>query len=382
MRKVGGVSAVCTTSAILIAMLTGVAHADGGLAPQLSQQEVNALVAEADQMGSVESIEAASGGAAKVELTLNPSMTTTAPETLVDVVLMHGQFVDATNVEPGTPPPTGTELALIVNRTTGHIVGTHLGSTAVSLASLGVVEHITPANGAAVASRVGHRTFRPSHGHARAKIATWANNCKIANHAHCYGIAEWAMTGNEEIEGTESEQNTNDMDVVGGDVSDEEWTDFSNGYDVEIGQEGGRYGCCNLYWFMAWRGPNGYEERDGPPYTGEVTPYTWNNYGDESTGDGWWCFLIGPHWEDQTTCTAGYPLYSKHLVDGMEVADESEPGNNGTVVTNATHLNGKIYTWNKATNYAVNYNREYTEHVCVSQYAPENSPGTIHYGTC
>jgi len=45
-------------------------------------------------------------------------------------------------------------------------------------------------------------------------------------------------------------------------------------------------------------------------------------------------------------------------------------------------LNGKIYTWNRATNYAINYEREYTTHVCVSQYAPVNYPGNINYGTC
>src|SRR5271154_7210254 len=124
MRRARGVSVVCTASVLVVAMFTGVAQANSGAAPQLSQQEVNAVVAQADQMGSVESMEAASDGAAKVERTLSPTVvSTTAPETLVDVILMHGQFVDTTSGRPGEAPPAGTELALIVNTTSGEVVG-------------------------------------------------------------------------------------------------------------------------------------------------------------------------------------------------------------------------------------------------------------------
>jgi hypothetical protein len=190
------------------------------------------------------------------------------------------------------------------------------------------------------------------------------------------------MTGSEQVEGTESEQNTSAMNVAGGFVSNEEWTSFPKGYWVEIGQEAGVRNCCNLWWFMAWNNSSGYGELNGPPYTGEVTFNTWNNYGDVSAGNGSWCFRIGANWEAQPACVGGFPVYSKNLQDGMEAASETEPTNSGAVVANATHLNGKIYTWNFATNYAVNANYEHTTHVCVSQYAPVNYPGNIYYGTC
>jgi hypothetical protein len=387
MRRARIASAVCMASVMLAGMLANAAQAYDSVAPQISQSEVNALVERADQMGSVDSVEAVSGGARAAQFVVDPSTTfSAAPETPVDVVLMHGQFTDAAaRVPPGSPAPTGTSLSLNVNTARGEVAGTDLGDCSPSLASLGVVEHMTPANGNAAASRVGHRTFKRGRGHIKAKVATWGNNCKNVAYSpyyHCYGIAEWAMSGNEQVEGTESEQKTTAMNAAGGIVNNEEWTNFPKGYEVEIGQEAGYRNCCNLFWFMAKKNAEGYGEVNYPPYTGEVTFNTWNNYGDVSAGNGSWCFRIGANWEAQPYCFGGFPVYSKDLQDGMEVASEVEPENAGSVVANATHLNGKIYTWNFATNYAENVFGEYTTHVCVSQYAPVNYPGNINYGTC
>ena len=65
MRTARIVPVLCTAIVMLAGMLASVAQAFDSAAPHLSQTEVDTLVTQVDQMGSVDSVEAVSGGEAK-----------------------------------------------------------------------------------------------------------------------------------------------------------------------------------------------------------------------------------------------------------------------------------------------------------------------------
>ena len=375
------VFAACT----LTAGLTGsLARAEGppSAAPNLAQREVTSLVQQAQQSGTVEAVEAVSSSSDSAQALLDPqAKLTSAPALPVDVVVMHGHFAETLSAPPGKAAPTGSVMALTVDAATGKVAAIYVGDRSPALSTLGAVERMTPVTAAATASRATHRTFRRGPGRRIARAAVWGNGCRrLPNNEHCYAIASWAMTGGEQVEGTESEQRTTNMNVPGwasGDmVNNEEWASFpGTGHWVEIGQKAGAYkSCCNLFWFYAFNGPSGYYEYNGPPYTWEVTPNTFNNYAMKSIGNGVWCFDVGPTWEQQVACDGGFQTYSKELQDGLEVAAESKPVNAGTVVVNATWTNGTIHTWNRAEDEST------TPGLCWSHFQPY--PGNINYGTC
>jgi hypothetical protein len=289
----------------------------------------------------------------------------------------------------GAAPPQGTVLSYVINEA-GEVAETHVGDLSPALSSLGTVEKMAPTGTEATISRVDHRTFQRGHGQPKAKAATWGNGCKLGNTNHCYAQANWEMTGSERVLGAISEQNTSAMDVAtwpeGAFVDDEMWVSFPSGgkgYEMEIGQEAGEHGgCCNLWWFEGWENANGYAQQTNYPYVWEIGYNGWANYGIKYVEGSAWCFYVGAGWEVQEGCVGGLATYSNRLTDGMEAADESEPANAGSAVASAEHLNGQWYTWNRATNERVNYKGEAQSHVCISQYAPQNYPGNINYGTC
>jgi hypothetical protein len=383
--RTGGLSAALAIWVILAGVIGGTAQAQGAesVPPDLSQSEVSTLLERAQEIGHVETVEAVTSSAGKAQVALDPQITEAGlPGAAVDLVVMHGSFTDTLAKEPrGEPAPSGAVLAYTIDPTTGTVASTYIGNHSPALATLGAVARITPTHlsATATASRVGHRTLR--HHQPMARTATWGNDCKVAEAYHCYAVAEWSMTGNERVYGTESEQKTTEMNVPGwenGDfVDDEEWAAFpSTGLWVEAGQEAGNYrNCCNLFWFFAWETSSGYSQFTGPPYTWEVTYNTWNNYGMQWVGNGEWCIFVGPTWEQKIACHGGFSADSTLLEDGMEAATEKKPTNKGVAVANAT-WEGSTHTWNKARNVST------TTGLCVSQFTPVNFPGNINYSTC
>jgi hypothetical protein len=382
-----GLAIVFAICAIMIGMTASMAGATAESAPpHLSQSEVNTVVERARQFGPVESVEAVSGSDDQAQIALDPEVTSTAaPPAPVDLVVLHGNFTDTmSKAPPGKPAPSGTVVAYIIDRSTGEVGLAYVGNRSPALGRLGVVERMTPSNGSATASRVGHRTFRKGAGHhPRARAATWGNNCKPKpSEDHCYSVARWAMTGGEEVLGSESEQKTTEMYVPGAEkgdfVDNEEWVAFpGTGYWVEAGQQGGEYkGCCNLWWFYAYKNATGYHPHVDAPEVWEVTFNTWNEYGFKGQGNGTWCFYTAPDWTSQNACVSGFSIYSKELEDGMEVATEEKPENYGSVLVNQETTNGGWYAWNFAKYQAT------TPGLCWEHYTPSPYPGDINYGTC
>ena len=387
-------AAIASCAALGVMLLAAVrVEAAPVVAPRLSQAEVDALVATAQQSGPVEAVEAAAGTIASAEGLVAPeaigsspagSFGAGAPEadgpgSPASVVVMHGRFVDLhASVPYDAAAPSGSVMAFVVD-SAGRTIGQYVGDTDPRLARLGAAEHMVPLGLGASASRAGRRTFR--RGRARARAATWGNNCKAesypVNH-HCYMIAVWHMEGGEEVEGTESEQDTTNMDVptwASGDfVTDEEWANFTGSERwAEIGQQGGHgVSCCEVWWFYAMSsGPHQFWT-SGRIW--QIPPGQYANYGMKSIGNGNWCFTIGPTWETTYACHGGFDTYSKELEVGMEVGAEAKPVNSGSDYVNATWTDGSIHTWNKAFAY-VN-----TPGLCYSHNGPY--PGNINYGTC
>jgi hypothetical protein len=390
MQEIRGATAVMASAAVVLAgFLATAAYA---ATPNVPQAALDAIGTRASQMGSVASMDAVATSVGAAQDALNASAAASVSMRRIDLVVVHGQFLDSlAKVPPRAQLPSGSVAAYTVDRSTGEVGLTYLGNSAPSLASLGAVEHITPVSGTASASRAGRHARIARRRRSRAKTASWGNNCKYAEEHHCYAVAEWYMSAaGEEVRGTESEQKTTAMNVPGSAsgyfVTNEEWLSFPSkpNYWLEIGQQAGEFkGCCTLWWFYAWSNAGGYHQRvTAAEGVWEVSANSWNNYGIQSAGSGTWCYYVGPTWEQKIACEAGFPNTSKLLEDGMEVATETKPSVAGSVVANATWMNGSIHTWNFASNYAETYAGAPAPGLCVSQYPPVNFPGNINYGTC
>jgi hypothetical protein len=364
--------------------------------PGLTQAALNTLVTTAQRSGSVEAVEAAAGTVGGAEGLVVPQALPASPaESLgagapeagdpsapASLVVMHGRFVDAqASVPHGASPPSGSVMAFVVDAT-GRPIGQYVGDTVPRLSSLGAVAKIVPVRSeasAAAARRLGRLTFH--RGPRRARAATWGNNCKsesLPENRHCYMIAVWHMEGGEEVEGTESEQDTTNMNVptwASGDfVTDEEWAGFTGAERwTEVGQQGGHgVNCCEVWWFYAMSfGPHQFWT-SGRIW--QIPAGQYANYGMKSIGNGDWCFTIGPTWETTYACDGGFDVYSKELQVGMEIGAESKPVNSGSDYVNATWTDGSIHTWNNA------FSWSNTSGVCYSHNGPY--PGNINYGTC
>jgi hypothetical protein len=204
--------------------------------------------------------------------------------------------------------------------------------------------------------------------------ATWGGHCTTAE--HCYGVAEWEMTGKgEEVKGLSSVIYTSGMYVpnVGSSfVDNEQWASFPQrkNYWVEDGQEAGLENCCSLHPFYAYDNKSGYHETDFP-WT--VEGYTWNSYTlEDPENNGTWCARYGP--SETWGCMSGFPKYAKRVEVGAELADESKPENSGKDQTGVLHLNGLWEHWNAA--YWVSTDSE----ECVGGF--EDIAGYINWWTC
>lgn len=351
----------------------------------LAPAQARRLEQVAGGAGEVQAAEAYFGSRGAIGAALDPQtragLADAAPAaTTAQLVVMRGRFADTTaKVPPGTPPPTGTVMAFTIDPESGAILETYVGSRAPATQPLGAGESLAVPASTAPARTATLRRVAPSpRRRARAHAAVWGANCRVANEHHCYAVASWAMQGSEQVEGTETEQYTTNMNVPGwasGEfVDNEEWAVFpSAGYHLEIGQEAGSYmNCCTLYWFYAYTNASGYHAAE---HIWAVAPNSWNAYFMRSIGNGVWCFDVGPNGEERYACYGGFPTYNKLLEDGAEVAAETEPANAGSVVANATWLNGSVHTWNFAS-------EAHNGGMCVSPFAPVRFPGNINYGTC
>jgi hypothetical protein len=355
----------------------------------LAQAAKSSVLEHGAQLGTVTSMEAVHTTVGEAEAALDPSYIVSGESSPggTTLVVLHGSFVDdAAKVRAGEAAPRGSVAAYYVDGS-GRINGTYVGSHSPTLSALGVVEYTTMSATASIArhQRFVHRRLNPQP---KAHTALWGNRCGQEGTEHCYGVANWQMSGSEEVLGAIEEVNVSAMNVPEygswAFVDDEMWVSLGSGSNGQHWMETGienyePYSCCQLWWFRAYKNNLGYYEL--PRSEEWEMPYnTWANFGVETIGGGGWCWYIGVNWEVQDGCRANFPTTSKHLEDGMEVASNSEPSNAAKIVVSAEHLNGKFYTWNKATNEAKRYNGEYTEHVCVSQFQPY--PGNINVGTC
>jgi hypothetical protein len=379
-----GKAAPAWAAMALTAAAAFVAAPAAGAAP--SQQDVAITLARAQQLGTLETLEAVDTTAAGARAALDPGARAAGGEPAAgdetELMVGRGRFADVlAKVPPGAPAPAGRVVAFVVDRGTGAVAAMYIGDRLPPIGPLGSVSRMALSR-AASASAVPRSIVQRRRRGPRARAAAWGQGCARASGHHCYAFAEWAMSGGEAVEGTETMQRTTNMNVAGwanGDfVTNEEWTTFpSTGYWLEAGQQAGEYkGCCSLFWFYAFKNATGYYQYTSPPYVWEVTPNTWNNYAMKASGNGIWCFYVGPTWEQQIACEAGFSTYSTLLQDGAEFATESKPVNAGSVQANATWLNGTVHTWNRASNQVT------TAGLCVSQYQPVNFPGNINYGTC
>lgn len=383
MRRPPRLVLLATTSFLLLSATTARASV-------VSEERLQSAVGLAKRMGTVERLEAVHGVTdAQARTALGSPETSPPASPQADLVVVYGHFIDEeAPVPPGQPSPEGTVAAFTVGNETSLA---WLGQKDPDLTQLGPVEdrQLGPPD-ATAASRHRH--------HHRARAATWGNGCDPYPRSHCYAIAQWTMSGGEEVLGAGSQQDTTDMEVYeapGYFVTNEMWVGFPQKSEtwVEIGQKAqGEFGCCTLWWFKA-DSLNGVFQTWSTPEQGiwQVTPNTWNNFG-ILAGDagvppigysypaGYWCFIIGPNWETVNGCVSGFPPTSKELTDGMEASQVTEPTNAGHVVANTTWTNHTIHNWNKATLKAINWSGQPTSHVCVSKY--NSYPGDINYGTC
>jgi hypothetical protein len=221
-------------------------------------------------------------------------------------------------------------------------------------------------------------------------LATWGTNCSLGEDDHCYGWANWVMSGGEKVLGLESYIDTEYMNVFeyasGAVVDDEEWAAFPSLYNgwVEEGQRAGYTGggtnCCTLRWFTsAWLKSQKWYQNFSP---WEEPGWTLNRYEmqAESTVGGAkerWCYVIG---EGSAGCVGEVGTESTRVVVGMEAGSNGEPENGGHDETAVLHENLKWYNWNKAMLEDRQYDGEPTTHVCTSAWLPY--AGDINFGTC
>jgi hypothetical protein len=219
-------------------------------------------------------------------------------------------------------------------------------------------------------------------------LATWGTKCSRGNGHHCYAVANWQMSGGEEVQGLDGNIDTTNMDVAeaasGAVVNDEQWAIFEpKGWWVEDGQQaggdGGGVSCCQLRWFTAYDNASGYTANESP---WEQPPNTPNSYTLEDAyawggPAGEWCFSIN---NGSAGCAGGFPVYSNRVETGMEAASEQEPVNSGRVETGVMWTNGAWHHWNRASLEDIQQNGNPSTHVCTSQW--QSYAGDINFGTC
>jgi len=197
------------------------------------------------------------------------------------------------------------------------------------------------------------------------------------------------MAGSEKALGSETEQDTTTMSVPGCKegytVFNTQWVGFGSKGWMEIGQLEGEE-KCELWFYYAYELEGGYHHYWEAPWTWTVTKNSWNDYSVQHYSESTWCWYIGENWATRQNCVSGYPTSTKELLDGAEVADESEPTFAGSVVTNFTAGNGSIKTFKnpaevEGTSRGVIV-PEKIKNLCWSYYGSPHIAGNINYGTC
>ena len=275
----------------------------------------------------------------------------------------QGTFVDYAAHRPcGYGAPTGHTLTLTIDNEAKRVVEVGLTGNPGLTASepcrqLGAIG--SPGATEASSPYASSARRRPT-----ARVARWGHeSCSSAT--HCYGIAQWGMTGSEQVEGQACWQRTEAMYIYdlgpGSFVDHECWTGFEPQYYwVEAGQEGAsNWNCCALHPFWAKRNHYGYLAYEAP-WT--VEGFQENESIMESLLNGnWritWCFP-GKSCEAKTTVSS-LPYYSNYVSGGAEIATNIDPDELGNDQSVVKHLNGKWYTWNKET-------ATLREHQCVER---------------
>lgn len=371
------------------ALAPNIAHASAVGPESLVQR----MLPRAERVGSVESAEVIGTtlGASQVELDSQwvTSSGDDRAETPVDVVVMHGHYIDTlAKVPRGDMPPSGAEMAFTVNQGTGELIEVYVGNIAPKAGAVSFRRGVPPvAATEAVHTRVAHGRRHPT-----ARVATWGTKCSAGSNHHCYALAVWEMGRSEHIYGSETLQYTSQMSVpnweAGDFVTNEEWLSFFNSpvgtpYWTEMGQEGGNFhDCCSLYAFYAYQNHSGYHEVG----LGEQPKSTADYYTMRAAGGGTWCFYVGPSSEYKAGCVGGFESVSREAQDGAEMADESQPTNAAYAETNWISEGGAAYQWDFATDGLFNETGKVGYNgTCVSKYSPWNFPGNIYvgsYGNC
>jgi hypothetical protein len=229
--------------------------------------------------------------------------------------------------------------------------------------------------------------------------ATWGRKCSVGNTHHCYGIAEWWMTGSgngnggEEVKGISGEIATDVMSVPLWEhdvVTNEMWLSApeSEGGWAEDGQlagedvsteEGHEVNGTSIHPFYAYEPNNGEGSFQVYVYPGTVAPGSWQSYSEEDIySNGYWCAGFG---FGTAACKAGYPAFATDVQVGMEAGDELQPENAGQDHIIAQYTNGTWHTWPHAEYISQNYNGESEAgYVCAANYGG-SPPGYTQWGT-
>jgi hypothetical protein len=375
--------------------------------PVVPKTALTAALQQAEAAGTVESVEAVSGSQESMEAAFDPgehqlasSMNLPTREAAsLDLLVMRGHFEDViAKVPHGAPFPTGTVMSFVVNLGTGQVAAESVKNTAPVIPSGATVERppVTASMKAHSASLRRWAARARSHLAAkhlphqiRAHAATWGNNCKVNSANHCYVLAEWNMKGSEQVYGGDTEQRTSHIDVPGWEfgyyVDNEMWIwnhAQGRGTWTEIGQQAGEgKGCCNTWWFYAFKNPvEGYNQYTGAPYVSEVPEEVGNHYSMKwAGGSNIWCWYYGatltnPETLELKACANYFYEGATQLEAGGEIATESKPSFASTSNNSAQWTNRTWHTWNFASAKVT------TPGLCWS---PLNgAPSNMYYETC
>lgn len=166
--------------------------------------------------------------------------------------------------------------------------------------------------------------------------ASWGPeaNCSLAK--HCYAYEHWAPSS-KSVDGAVLFQDTLEMDMpAGGDyANDEMWVQFGSRNWIETGQQS--VGCCEIHRFWEYWIEN---TKQGGVLDPTVAPLnTYNHYEiyDPCNCGSWgiWWNGANPAYEGTEVAEIGKPgapvfgAYTSEVINGMEVASETQPYNWG-----------------------------------------------------
>ncbi len=290
----------------------------------------------------------------------------------VHVYTFHGRFTGSNfKLPPGVEPVPGETLRLVVDDATGRVMERE-------------IENLLPAT--ASASSVRHRSVARRR-HPRAHAA-WnkGTGCEvIKGETHCYNIAEWEMSGEEQVKGTELQDETTSMLVPEGAASaawfidNEEWDAFPEktnelgDYWIENGITSGNGKSTEaLEWFVGWNKAGGYGETPGWPEEG----WKFINFSmqEKGTTTEWCSFVEG----NEAKCVSNLEKHSRVLNVGTEYVTPWTPVDNFNEQTNYTIATGETRRpWNKVTGF--DKSEETFRAACSREEPPHYYPGNYSF---